>query len=80
MGAGIRDKDGGVSEYTSLVTVVNVAPSATLVADDLVDEGSSFSLSLIDTSDPSNVDTAAGLDFVFDCGDGDGYGAFGAWL
>ncbi len=77
VGGRIRDKDGGVSEYTATVSVMNVAPSATLVFDDPVDEGGAFALSLIDASDPSSVDAAAGFEFAFDCGDGAGYGAFG---
>jgi hypothetical protein len=74
----VRDKDGGFSEYAGSVTVTNVAPAATLVADTSVDEGSSISVSLADASDPSSADTAAGFTYAFDCGDGNGYGPYGA--
>src|SRR5207247_4705951 len=76
--AKIRDKDGGVTEYTDSVTVNNVAPTATFGNDGPVDEGSSFHLSLTSPSDPSSVDTAAGFEYAFNCGDGSGYGVFGA--
>ena len=73
MGARIRDKDGGVSEYTASVTVNNVAPAATFLADPaggIVDEGNDIVLSLTDHADPSSADTTAGFEFAFDCGDG----------
>ena len=67
----MRDKDGGESEYTATVTVANVAPTAQLVIvpDGDVDEGSDFTLSLADATDPSPLDAAA-LTYRFDCGNG----------
>ena len=69
--AKVRDKDGGESEYTATVTVANVAPTAQLVIvpDGDVDEGSDFTLSLADATDPSPLDAAA-LTYRFDCGNG----------
>lgn len=72
----IRDKDGGETEYTSSVTVNNVAPTATFNPSAPVDEGSAFELSLTNPSDPSGADTTAGFKYAFDCGDSAGYGAF----
>jgi hypothetical protein len=77
--AKIRDKDGGVREYTGTVAVNNVAPTATFnAAPSSVNEGSSFTLSLASPSDPSSADSAAGFSYAFDCGDGSGYSAYGA--
>ena len=76
VGGKIRDKDGGVTEYRAGVIVRNRAPSATFVAPVSVNEGSPIALSLTGPSDPSSVDTAAGFEFAFDCGDGAGFGAF----
>jgi hypothetical protein len=72
----IRDKDGGVREYTASVTVRNVAPTATFGNDGPVDEGTSFHLTLADAADVSSADTTAGFTYAFDCGSG--YGAFGS--
>jgi hypothetical protein len=72
----IRDKDGGVSEYTRQVTIDNVAPSATFNAPASVAEGSAIALSLANPADPSTVDAQAGFSYAFDCGSG--YGAFGS--
>jgi VCBS repeat-containing protein len=72
VGAKIRDKDGGVTEYRDTVAVRSVAPTATFNAPDAVAEGDTISLSLTDPSDPSSADTAAGFHYAFDC-DGSGY-------
>jgi hypothetical protein len=71
--AKISDKDGGTTEYTSVVEVKNVAPTATFSATSPVNEGSAFTLKLTNPSDPSSVDTAAGFTYAFDCNDGKGY-------
>jgi hypothetical protein len=77
-GAKIRDRDGGVTEYTGNVSVANVAPEATFNAPTSVEEGRTINLSLTNPSDPSSVDTSAGFEYAFDC-DGDGnYAAFSA--
>jgi uncharacterized protein len=68
---------GGLSaEASSVVTVSNVAPTATLGSPGSVNEGSSFSISLSGEFDPSGADTNAGFTYAFDCGSG--YGAFGS--
>ena len=74
--ARIRDKDLDFTEYSAVVTVNNVAPTATFNAPAEVDEGSSFQLSLTSPVDPSSADTTAGFTYSFDCGDGAGYGGF----
>jgi hypothetical protein len=66
----VRDKDGGESEYTGTVNVINVRPSATFEyppAD--VPEGTSFTLALTSPTDPSSADVTAGFRYAFDCGD-----------
>ena len=76
--ARIIDKDGGFTEYTTAVTITNVAPTATFTNNGPVNEGSSFTLSMDDGDDVSSADKAAKFTFAFDCGDGSGYGAFTA--
>lgn len=66
----VFDKDGGNTEYTASVTVINVAPTATFGAPSPVDEGSAISLSLTSVIDPSSADVAAGFTYAFDCGSG----------
>jgi hypothetical protein len=65
--ARIIDKDGGFSEYTTAVTVANVAPSATFANDGPVDEGSAATVSFSNQNDPSSADTAAGFHYAFSC-------------
>jgi hypothetical protein len=75
----ITASDGTASTSTTFqLNVDNVAPSAIFGAPSAVNEASSIGLSLTSPSDPSSVDTAAGFEYAFDCGDGSGYGAFGA--
>ena len=63
--ARIRDKDGGVTEYTTTVAVENVAPIATLWDDGPVTYGELVTVGFSDPSDPSPVDTAAGFHYSF---------------
>ncbi len=74
----VADSEGGYATGSTTVAVSNVAPTATFHAPAAADEGSSFELSLTDPSDPSAADTTAGFTYAFDCGDGGGYGPFGA--
>jgi hypothetical protein len=55
-----------------------VAPTASFANDGPIDEGSTFTLSLLYPFDPSSADTGAGFEYAFDCGDGTGFGAFSA--
>ncbi len=76
----VQASDG---EHTAITdsfnwSAANVAPTATFGNNGPVNEGSAFSLSLTSPFDPSSADTAAGFTYAFDCGDGAGYGAFGA--
>jgi PKD repeat protein len=65
--ARIFDKDGGYSDYLATVTVDNVAPTGTLVAQSPIDEGWSSEVHFENQGDPSNVDTAAGFHYSFAC-------------
>src|SRR5881398_1090630 len=67
----VRDKDGGSTEYTSEVSILNANPSASFVVPPSGSEGSSFILSLVAGTDPSPVD-ATSLTYAFDCGNGYG--------
>ncbi len=70
----VTDKDGGTDEGTFLITVNNVAPTATFNAPASVDEGAVIALSLTAPVDPSSADTSAGFEYAFNCGSG-----YGAW-
>jgi hypothetical protein len=63
----IMDKDDGATEYTTSVTVKNVAPTVTAPADDTASEGASKSFALGSFSDPG-PDSPWALDV--DWGDG----------
>jgi len=73
--ARIIDKDGGHTEYTTNVTVNNVAPTATLSNNGPVNEGSAATISFSAQSDPSSADTAAGFHYAFSCTNGNLSGA-----
>jgi PKD repeat protein len=74
----VVDDFGDSATETFMVTVGNVAPTGTLHSSGPVNEGSTASVSLLFTIDPSSVDTAAGFryaydfnnDGIFDVGDG----------
>jgi hypothetical protein len=63
--ARIFDKDGGYTDYSTLVTVNNVAPTATIGNAGPVHEGSPVTVSLSNPSDPSSADTAAGFHYSY---------------
>lgn len=71
----IKDKDGGVTEYTDSVTINNVAPTATFGNNGPVDEGGPAMVSFSNQFDPSSVDIAAGFHYAYDCSGGDLSGA-----
>ncbi len=71
----IIDKDDGYTEYTTDVTVNNVAPTGTLSNNGPMDEGSPATISFSDQFDPSSADTTAGFHYAFSCTNGDLSGA-----
>jgi hypothetical protein len=68
------DPSGESATATAVVTIHNVAPTATFNAPAAASAGGTFTLSLTGPSDPSAADTSAGFAYAFDCGSG--YGAF----
>lgn len=69
----VRDQVYDPVSVSAELAISNVAPTASLRQTGPVDEGTPFSLSLVDATDPSSVDVAAGLSYTFDCDDGTGY-------
>jgi RHS repeat-associated protein len=61
----VFDKDGGFTDYESIVVVNNVAPQATIGNNGPVNEGSPTIVSLTNLLDVSAVDSAAGLHYSF---------------
>lgn len=61
----VQDNDAAVGSDSLTVTVNNVAPTATIDQNNPVDEGSPVTVSLVNPSDPSTVDTAAGFHYSF---------------
>jgi hypothetical protein len=55
--AKIKDKDGGFNEYTTVVTVNNVPPTATLGNNGSVNEGSPATVTFTNQYDPGTSDT-----------------------
>jgi PKD domain len=74
---GVQATDDGhlTATATAIVTVANVAPTASFDAPAATFAGVPFTLSLMSPHDPSAADTAVGFSYAFDCGSG--YGAFG---
>ncbi len=62
----VNDDNGGSDVQTLLVTVDNVAPTASLANDGPVDEGSTATVSFSGQFDPSSDDTADGFRYAFD--------------
>ena len=73
----VIDSIGLTDTDVAEVVVENVAPTATFSNSGPVEAGQSFQLSLTNPQDPSPVDTAAGFEYAFDCGNGAGYGPYG---
>ncbi len=61
----IFDKDNGSTDYSTTVTVSNVAPTASISNNGPVGEGSSATVTLAGASDPSSADTTAGFHYSF---------------
>jgi hypothetical protein len=61
----VFDKDGGYTDYTTTVTVRNVAPTAALGNNGPVNEASPATVSFSGAQDPSSADTAAGFRYSF---------------
>ncbi len=61
----IIDKDDLFTDYTTIVTVNNVAPTANIVTTGPVDEGSPVLVGLLNATDPSLADLLAGFHYSF---------------
>ncbi|HET8529293.1 MAG TPA: Ig-like domain-containing protein, partial [Gaiellaceae bacterium] len=72
--ARVTDRDGGSSEYAATVHVQSLPPAPTLTTSGPIQEGQSFTLGV---TLGAGIPTAK-YDYAFDCGDGSGYGAYGA--
>jgi LPXTG-motif cell wall-anchored protein len=63
------DKDGGFNDYTTVIAIANVAPTATVTGPASTTVGALVTIN-IGATDPSAADTAAGFTFTVDWGDG----------
>jgi len=61
----IFDKDGGFTDYTTTITVNNVAPTATIQQQRPISAGGGVAVALTNPVDPSSVDTSAGFHCSF---------------
>ena len=68
--ARITDKDGGFTDYTRSILVLNTPPTATFNAPASLGEALPLSISLSGVGDPSAADVAAGFTYAFDLGAG----------
>ncbi len=66
----VSDDDGSVGLDVAMVTVLNVAPAATLSNDGPVTEGEPVTVGFADQFDPSAADTVAGFHYAFACDGG----------
>jgi PKD repeat protein len=73
----MTDASGATSVDSATVQVSNAAPTALLHIPARVFEGSAYTLSLGSIADAGSADVAT-LQYAFDCGDGAGFGSFGA--
>jgi hypothetical protein len=78
VGVQVTDDAGQTGTDTATVAIANVEPAATFNTPASSFAGFPFTISLTSPQDPSTADTTAGFTYAFDCGDGSGYGAFGA--
>ncbi len=62
----IADKDGGFTDYTTVVQVSNVAPTATFSNSGPVTAGSPVTFTFAGQNDPSGADRAAGYRYSYD--------------
>jgi hypothetical protein len=67
----VLDQNGGFTDYTTTITVINVAPAAAFVGPGTVPEGEGATVSFAAAFDPSGADAAAGFRFAYDL-DNDG--------
>ena len=64
----VTDDDGGIGSDTAIVTVQNVAPTATFaLARGTINEGESVAVAFSDPDDPGPFDRAAGYYYAYDC-------------
>ncbi len=68
----VSDGHGHSAPATMTVSIANANPTASLASIAPVVEGSNFTLTLVNATDPSPAD-ASSLRYEFDCGDGQGY-------
>ena len=61
----VIDKDGAYTDYSTTVTVLDVAPTAVLTNNGPVNEGSPVTVGFTNVFDPSNADQTAGLHFSY---------------
>jgi PKD repeat protein len=75
VGVRVRDKDGGQTEYTNPVTLLNAPPLVTTIAmPPTASPGTVFQV-VATAVDPSPSDQAS-LDYSFNCGSSAGFGGF----